>query len=450
MTGVLKKFHLCLKTYRQGYLAVKRQNNPELISQIQNTKLQNMIRYCYDNIKYYREEFDRLDIKPDQIKTTSDLIKIPILTRQELRSRFWDFLPREIPPCRISRTSGSTGEPICIFSDTNSRVFNSASVLRYRKALKIGPFSKAILTPLKTANEPYNKKPHWTFLQGIHKTYYINPYIETQENFDYATGIIKKLQKPALIGITPAIRALAYRINDGDLPEFKPSAVLTTGESLSQNVKELLESTFGTIVADIYSCNEAGDIAFQCIIGNGYHINADNCIVEIVKDNKPISAGQIGEVVITNLNRYAMPIIRYKNGDMAKLTEEPCPCGCKLPLIDQIFGRTGEDIILPDGRSMPWNQLKGQMNHPHIRHFQLIQEETGNLTIMYVPEPGTNTEHLENLLLTRYQSMLGASIRIKIKKTDQIPPAPSGKSKLVISNYKPKPVTIPVGLLGPD
>ncbi len=437
MSGLPGKIRLGLKTYRQGYLAITRQSKPGEINKIQNSKLQNLIRYSFENIKYYREVFTQQGIRPEKIKTAKDLCRIPFLTKKQLRDRFWDFLPRELPACRISRTSGSTGIPICIFSDRNSRMFNSAAVIRYRRALGIGLAGKTILTPLKTANEPYNKKAHWTFLQGIHKTYYINPYVDSPENAEYAKRLLNKLHRPALIGITPAIRALACRVKDGVFPHFRPSAVLTTGESLSPLLRDLLESTFDTKVADIYACNEAGDVAWQCQRSAGYHINADNVIVEIVKNGESVEDGQIGEVVITNLNRYAMPIIRYKNGDLARLTHELCPCGCKLPMIAEILGRTGEDIFLPNGKTMSWNQLKSPMNHPQIRQFQLVQNDDGTLTIRYVAEPGVNTEQIESLLLVRYKDILGPSIVIEIDRINEIAPASSGKSKLVISNYKP-------------
>jgi phenylacetate-CoA ligase len=433
---LLNKIGLGLETYWQAWSAITRQFEPEKITRIQNTKLQSLLRYCFNNIKYYREAFEQTGISPEQIKTAEDLHKIPILTKEQLRERFWDFLPHELPACRVSRTSGSTGVPVCILSDKNSRVFNSAAVIRYRQALGIGFVGKAILTPLKTTNEPYRKKPHWTYLQGIHKTYYVNPYIDSQDNIEYAGKLLNKLKKPALIGITTAVRTLAYKVRDGFFPSFRPGAILTTGEILSSEVRSLLETTFGTKVADIYACNESGDIAWQCRYSNGYHINADNVIVEIVKGDEPAADGQTGEVVITNLNRYSMPIIRYKNGDLARLTEQPCPCGCKLPVIAEIVGRTGEDIFLPDGKTVPWNQLKSLMNHPQVRQFQLVQNIDGILKIKYVAESKADISVLEQLLSYRFRNLLGNSISIATEQVSRIDPAPSGKSKLVICQYK--------------
>jgi len=436
MITLLNKIELGLHTYWEAQRAIRRQFDLGEIRRIQDTKLQSLIRYCSDNIKYYKEVFQKAGINPEEIKTSDELESIPILTKKGLRDRFWDFLPFKLPECRVTRTAGSTGVPVCIFSDRNSRKYNSAAVIRSRKAAGIPLIGRPILTPLKTENEP-PKEPHWTFLQGVHKTYYVNPYLDSADNTEYAVKLLTKLKQPAILGITPAIRALAQKVCDGIFPYFKPSAILTSGESLSPKVRDLLESTFQTKVTDIYGCSEAGEVAWQCHQNHSYHINAENCIVEIVKDGKPVTDGEVGEVVITNLNRYAMPIIRYKNGDLARLYQETCPCGCKLPIIAEIIGRTGEDMSLPTGKTIPWNQLKSLMTHQHVRQFQLVQNEDGSITIRYVPENGADIKQLDNLLLYRYRNLVGNSMQIKIQKTKSIPPARSGKSKLVVSRYKP-------------
>jgi len=436
MAACFEKINLTLTTYYKAWHFIKRQNRPERIVKVQNSKLRKLVKHCYENIKYYRELFEEHRIRPDYIKTAADLTKVPVLTKEQLRNRFWDFLPRELPSCRVSRTSGSTGIPVCILSDVNSRLNNSAAVIRYRRQLGIDFLGTSILTPQKNQQE-HRKNPHWTFLQGLHKTYYINPYTNLDAEVDYSINILSKLKKTAIIGITPAIKALAWRIRDGILPVIEPCAVVTTGEFLSGQVRELLENTFKVKVTDIYACNEAGDIAWQCREGQLYHINADNCIVEIVKDGETAKEGQTGEVVMTNLNRYSMPFIRYKNGDLARFATDKCPCGCSLPALSQIAGRTGEDIYLPDCRIIPWNQLKGFMNLPDIRQFQLVQNKDSSLTVKFIPEEKSNIEQTKNILISRFEGLLGDSVNINFSIVERIDPAPSGKSKLVICHYDP-------------
>ncbi len=433
MNELPNKIGFALRTYWHSFSAIRRQYDTEVIRSVQNRKLRQLIRYSAANVKYYRELFEDAGVETEHILTADDLCKIPITTKNELRGRFWDFLPNRLPPCRVSRTSGSTGVPVCLLSDRSSRMFNSSAVVRYRRALGLGIFSGSILTPLKREDEP-DKKPHWSFLQGIHKTYYINPYVHSAKNREYSAKLFSRLNKPALIGITPAIRALAYGIRDGLFASVRPRVVITSGQCLEPHVKSLLESTFECIVGDIYACNEAGDIGWQCQFGEGYHINSDNVIVEILKDEMPVEAGQVGEIVITNLNRYSMPIIRYKNGDLGRFSTRDCCCRCKLPMLAEIVGRTGEDIKLPGGKIVPWNQLKGVMNHPCIRQFQFVQEADMSIVIKYVSEARSDNLSLEELTIRRCRSIVGLSVRISMHHVEKIEPDSSGKHRLVICN----------------
>ncbi|MFC1677360.1 phenylacetate--CoA ligase family protein [Planctomycetota bacterium] len=435
MNTLCGKISLCLSTYRESRAAIKRQFRPDEIIEIQNRKLAKLMIYCYNNIKYYREIFEKAGIKPDKNTGLETLVKVPFLTKEDLRRRYWDFFPVKLPECRVERTSGSTGTPLCIFSDRNSRRFNSAAVIRCRQALGIGLIGRSILTPLSTVNEPY-RKSHWTFLQGIHKTYYVNPYIESCDNIQYANQLLSRMRKPALIGNMSAIKALAYRIKDGVFPYFETYIILTMSESLSPEDRYLLEDTFKCKVADIYACSEAGDIAWQCIDGSGYHINADNIVIEIVNDDKIVGPNESGEVVITNLNRYAMPIIRYKNGDIARLKSDLCLCGRKLPMMAEIIGRMSEDLSIPNGKVVPWKQVRDMMVHPLVRQYQFLQNPKGDLTIRYTTDLATERDSIEETLLRRCQNLFGYSIRIKFEKTNSISPTTGGKSRFIIADYK--------------
>lgn len=215
-----------------------------------------------------------------------------------------------------------------------------------------------------------------------------------------------------------------------------PQVVMTIGETLTAEDREFIEETFQAKVVDDYACSEVGNIAWQCLEGTGYHINADNVIVEILdKDGLPATEGQVGEVVLTSLHRRAMPIIRYKNGDLASFTSAECPCGCKLPMIAKLHGRTGEDFTLPDGTKVPWHQLKGLMNHPQVRQFQLVQDARGDLVINYVLVADTPPDSVEKLLEYRFGRLLGDSIGISARQVPQIAPSASGKMKLVVSHF---------------
>jgi len=437
MNGYIGKFSLGMGVYWQAWQTVRRQYHPDQILKTQRKRLHRLIQHC-STIKYYRELFKQANLQPDLIRSAEDLVRIPTLSRQELRQRFWDFLPNRIPACRVARTSGSTGMPICVLSDQRARLFNSAAVIRNRLALGIPLVGGPIITPQKAEGSP-PIPPHWSYIQGVHRTYHVNPYSDNAHDIDAANITLNHIRNPTIIGIASAVRTLAERVKDGIFPPLSPRAILTLGEDLTTNMRYFIESVLGTRVSDVYACSEIGDIAWQCSQASGYHINADNCIVEILHENEPVRVGEVGDVTVTNLNRYAMPLLRYKNGDRAQLTDQPCPCGCRLPMIKELLGRTGDNVVLPDGQIFFWNHLKSHMTHPHVHQFQILQNRDGNIAVQYVPDPEGDLDRLDSLLYHRFQGMVGDSIQIKIDRVREIPQAASGKSKLVVSHYKPQP-----------
>ncbi len=434
MHDIIQKTSFAIGAYWESSRATRRQYNASRIEQVQNRKLARLVQYCAKHIKYYQESFHDAGMNPDQIKTVDDIQRLPFLTKEDLRSRNWDFLPKRLPACRVSRTSGSTGIPVCIFSDWRSRRFNSAAVIRFRKALNIPLIGRPAIHLLNTDRQP-DRPPHWTFMPGIYKTYYFNPYICTRQNRLYAEELFTSLKKPIVAGNASAVRTLAENIHDQHLPSVSPGWITTGGEILLSQTRLFVETILGTQVSDIYACNETRDIAWQCCQGKGYHINADNVLVEIIKDNRPAKHGESGEVVLTDLNRYVMPIIRYKNGDWARFIDTSCSCGSKLPLIGEIAGRTGDNIVLPNGRILLWNDLKSQMTHPHIRQFQLVQNSEGQLDVKYIPEQRVDTRQIDALLHKRFQDLVYGDIAITISHVHMLVPHESGKYKLVESNY---------------
>jgi phenylacetate-CoA ligase len=437
MHDIAGKIRLAVAVRWHAEQAMRRQFRAEALHATVTQKLRRLMRHCFENVKFYREQFQRAGLTPERIRTVEDLQAVPILTKQDLRDRFWDFLPRDLPPCRMSRTSGSTGVPVCILSDISSRIHNSAAVIRFRQALGIPRVGAVILSPLKTPEDP-PRRAHWTFLQGVHKTCYVNPYRDAPTDVDSANELLGTLRRPVVMGIAPAVHRLAERIADGLFLDCRPAAVVTMGQTLTPSMKRLIESAFGVKVNDLYACTEAGDIAWECREHCGYHVNADNCLVEILKDGAPVAEGDVGEVVITNLNRYVMPIVRYRTGDLARRGGATgCPCGRRLPMLAEIIGRSGEDMLLPGGSRVPWNQLKSLMTHQQIRQYQLIQQSDGGLAVHYVPEPTADTRQIEDLLAYRYPKLLGQAVAIRITQTASIAPAASGKTKLVVCDYAP-------------
>ena len=163
------------------------------------------------------------------------------------------------------------------------------------------------------------------------------------------------------------------------------------------------------------------------------HITSENVIVEIIKDNRPAKPDEDGEIVITHLDNYAMPFIRYRTGDIGRQTNETCPCGRGLEIIKDIKGRTTDFIIAPDGRWVHGLALIYVLRDiPGVLQYQIIQEDVDSIRILIVINddfPPNGVEQIRESVVAR----LGSDVQVDVEQVSEITPDPSGKFRYVIS-----------------
>ena len=131
---------------------------------------------------------------------------------------------------------------------------------------------------------------------------------------------------------------------------LKPGTIFSTADLLDRGTRQLIESVFEVPVVDLYGSLEFGYMAWECSEHQGYHLNMESVVMEFLRDGHRVSNGESGEVVCTSLHSYAMPLIRYRLGDLCVPTDARCPCGRGLPLMTLIAGRANDTVKLPGGR----------------------------------------------------------------------------------------------------
>jgi phenylacetate-CoA ligase len=205
----------------------------------------------------------------------------------------------------------------------------------------------------------------------------------------------------------------------------------TVGEMVTPEVRQACEKTWGAKLVDIYSANEIGYIALQCPEFPHYHIQSENILVEILDESgHPCKAGDAGRVVITTLNNYATPLIRYEIGDLAVAGAE-CPCGRGLPVIKQIQGRYRNLLTRPDGKRV-FPQFGHQKYVAPIRQIQMIQTAQDELTIRLVmPRKMTTKERQE--MTTILHGVLGYPFKLTYEYVETLRRSSNGKLEEFIS-----------------
>jgi phenylacetate-CoA ligase len=196
---------------------------------------------------------------------------------------------------------------------------------------------------------------------------------------------------------------------------------------VTPELRQLVREIWGLPVMDVYSSKEAGIIALQCLEREHYHIQSESILVEILNDsNQPCTPGEIGRVVLTPLHNYATPLIRYDIGDYAEVGS-PCPCGRGLPVLNRIYGRQRNMMVLPSGeKQWPGFRLGAWAKMGPIRQMQAIQKNRSQIEIKIVstrPLIKAETEQLHRKITADF----GGHFQISFRYVDDIPRSKGGK-----------------------
>ncbi len=407
------------------------------ILELQNQRLRQLIRHAYNNVPYYRRIFEERALKPDDIASSRDLAKLPILTKELIRKNSDQLMARGFPAKEVvpGRTGGSTGEPLAFYS-TREEQHNWAIANRRRTqnwwGYKIGDKRVEIM----------QRHPNTSVIEKLRQLFERRMVFEAIGISQKLPFLVKKLeefQPEFMVSYPSFIYLLARFMESQGKPKFRLKAITTVSEQLYEFQKELFKKVFGCEVYSYYGSFEMHQIAVECSEHSGYHIAAESVIIEVVNDEGvPVSVGEEGRIIITNLHNCAMPFIRYDIGDVGLLSSEICPCGRGLPLLARIVGRTTDFLITRNGNkipsiAIPWEFLASE----GVEQFQIVQESYGDMIVKIVLTETYQKEHVDQLsdrIMDQFGSMVGDGMNVTVEFVDQIPATRDGKRRVVVSN----------------
>jgi phenylacetate-CoA ligase len=239
-------------------------------------------------------------------------------------------------------------------------------------------------------------------------------------------------------GFSSSLYVLARYMLENGIANETVIGITSTGDGLYPAYRDTIEKAFGVRVLDYYGAGGEGfHVASQCpASGSRYHIHPENAVVEILGPNGPADPGAPGRVVVTQLDNAAMPLVRYELGDVAVAsdTAAQCPCGRTLPFLESIEGRVPDLIVSPNGTFLVphffvvlFKSLDG------IRHYQIVQHQTGQALVKLVGENGVERSKVERAISSAFDNATNKGIDIEFEWTDDIPLTGAGKRRLVIS-----------------
>ena len=404
--------------------------NRDEINEYQISKLKKLIHHCYDNIPYYTKIMKDKGIDPNTVESMNYLKKFPILTKEIIKENYELFMPinsNNIKGIKTSPTGGTTGSILSKRNDANTRSSIWGSYRRFYDWMDIKP-GDMILTYWGGHISKPNFNEHFkSWLSNrLRHTIPFNAYDTNPNTINLIIKCLKSGKIKLIQSYPQALYVLALKLKERG-ESFKIKAIMTTSEPLMPQHRELFREIFGCESFDQYGCGEIGGIAYECEAHNGLHITEERVYIEHNENN---------ELLITDLDNFAMPFIRYYNGDQAEFASEDCICGRKSQVIKRILGRTCDYLICKNGQSLHWAYFWHLMFDTEIalkrnfQKFQIIQKSKDILFFRYVGDQLFKFD--EEILIKMIREKMG-NVKIEFIKEDDIECSTSGKYRPVIN-----------------
>lgn len=404
-------------------------------------KLQKLVHFAYENVPYYHELFDSVNLLPSDITSLNDINKIPITTKEMARANQKNMIARNINlnsyKVKKGKTGGTTGMPLTLYKSTEARDFTYGAYYRWYDWMGITPTDREVRL-WGDSTVLSSKKSIVKLLQNtISKSLDISSFALNEKTLPSVAQRIIDYKPVVMRGYLSAVIQLAkfFKENKLVIPTLK--AINTTTETLLPIYRTLIEDTFGVKVFDQYGCGECTGIAFECNEHNGMHVNEEHCFLQIL-DSKDCESHE-GRIIVTDFDNFAMPFIRYENGDCGIWFDEKCSCGIEHRLLKSVEGRSADVVYLKDGSAVHgvfftdvFYEL-GLTDFKYFTRFQIYQEVKGSFICRL--ERTKNVLSEEKLLeIQTTLARFGKDVKIEI--LDKLENDRSGKFRYVISNIK--------------
>jgi phenylacetate-CoA ligase len=319
------------------------------LEEFQNKRTHEIIKYAYAHVPFYRQKFDKLGLKPNDVKNVHDLNKIPVIRKAELQESGFKLISDEfsINKLRPIATSGSTGIPLVTYLNKVEDDFRKAKILRPHVVCGQKVRDRWALIGLPEESRKIG------VLQKFLRVW--SPvFISVFDSASNQIASVEKLNPNVLDGYVSSLFLIAKEMQRREASFSRLRFTTGGAEVLDLHTREVLEDVFKVPYYDQYACEELQMMAWQCPVKEGYHIDADSIVMQFLdRHSEEVGEGEQGEIVCTSLFNYAMPLIRYAVNDLGVPSDTPdCKCGRSFPLMKIVEGRKDSIVRLPDGRSL--------------------------------------------------------------------------------------------------
>jgi phenylacetate-CoA ligase len=383
---------------------------------------------------FYAQRFRASGIDPQRVDSIRDLDRLPVLQKSEIRAAREDMV---VPGSAVveSCTSGSSGSPL-IFDVCPRRLeADVAARIRAHQWFNLNPGDPMVYLwgarIEADAQDRFKTVRDWLINETL-----LNAFELSDERLLAYARVLLNIRPEAMYSYASTLWRLATFVSQA-CPELRGAVgrvAFATGECVRPDWREAIEAGLGCRVAEEYGCREGGLIAHECDKGT-YHLSAENVVVEIVgDDDTPVATGCDGRIIITNLQAFGMPFIRYDTGDRGHLRHGGCACGRGLPTMGRPTGRSFEFLEASDGTRITGVSISRDLKEiPGIAHYRVVQEARDRVRVLVVRVAGDERPEIAGEVAARIRARLGESTRVELQECDELPAIASGKYRYVLN-----------------
>ncbi|MBL8382114.1 MAG: phenylacetate--CoA ligase family protein [Burkholderiales bacterium] len=398
------------------------------LAERQFAQLRLLIAHAVVHVPHYRDHLALAGIGSAAAVTPENFRNWPVLRKRDIQKDAARLLSAAPPPAHgeigWTTTSGSTGQPLRTAVTDAAVLMQHAAVLRSQLWYGIDPAGKLAVIRME-ADPPHS--PGWgPPTDAVFRT---GPTVRMSafESHDAQIDWLCRERPDYLIAHNANLAALLRKSRTTGRTPAGLRAVLGFSDMAAPGLGRLVRETWHAGYFDTYSCAETGPLALQCPEQGALHVQAERVLLELLDDaGEPCGPGDAGRVVITDLHNFAMPLIRYDLGDIARFGP-PCACGRGLPVLAEIAGRGGQIAVDPTGRTFfPRLNFDFWLDAAPVHQWQVAQLAADELAVRYVAERDLTGDEAAQLAAAIRKAMR-YDYRIAFQRVGTIAPTPGGK-----------------------
>ena len=401
------------------------------IKAIQKHKLEKLLLHAHKNVPYYTKILEEADVVNGNIVNLDNFDKIPILTKDIIRTRFEELKSIDINKrdWYLNTSGGSTGVPVKLVQD---KLFWSRALATKiyfsllagkdigQKEIQLWGSERDVLK----GTIGFKAKVQNFIMNKV----FLNSFLMSERNMKLYVKIWNKFRPVSVWAYVDSIYTFAKFIDENKIIIWSPKSIIVTAGTLHEDVRIFVERVFKCKVINQYGSREVSDIAAECINQEGLHVFEYAQYIEVLDDNlNPVADGEVGNLYVTNLNNYSMPLIRYDIGDLVRITNKKCSCGRGFSMLAEVTGRVTDHFRKKDGTLVHGEFFTHLFYFKKwVKKFQVVQQSYNLVKVYIILCDKQNKKDMADIEY-RIKAVMEQSCKVCFVFVNEIPLSKSGK-----------------------